>query len=194
MVRSLARPALLLAALLAVPALAASDEAVAKPVKTVVQSVRYGRDKAALQHFATEAQGAYLLGDAWKTATDAQRAEFKELFKELFAKMAFPKVRENFKNLANISYDAPKLEGETASVASVILIHHPLRKQELKLRYTVVKEGAAWRVKDVTVLGDSMLQGIRDDQIKTLMTQGGWDRLLGRMREVSQELKSQPLK
>jgi phospholipid transport system substrate-binding protein len=193
MVRSLARPVLLLATLLAVPAFAA-NEAVTKPVKTVVQSVRYGKDKLALQHFATDAQGAYLLGDDWQKGTDAQREEFKELFKELFAKMAFPRVRENFKNLANITYDEPKLSGDTATVGSVIFIDHPLKKQELKLKYTVVQDGKAWKVKDVAVLGDSMLQGIRDDQIRTLMGQGGWPRLLEVMRAKVQELKSVPLK
>ena len=78
----------LVALTLAVPALAAPSketEAVTKPVKTVVQSVRYERDAAALKHFGSEEQGKFLLGDAWAKGTDAQREEFKQLFQGLFA-------------------------------------------------------------------------------------------------------------
>lgn len=192
MLRTLARPVLLLATLLAVPALAA-DDAAAKPVKTVFQSVRYGRDLAALKLFATDAQSTYLLGEHWQKATDAQRKEFQSLFLQLFGKKAFPAVRQNFKNLASVTYDAPKVEGDSAVVGSVVYINHPLKKQELKLRYTAVKEAGAWKVKDVEVLGDSMLKGIKKD-VDTLMAQGGWDRLLARMREESKKLEGVQLK
>ena len=97
-------------------------------------------------------------------------------------------MRENFKNLATINYDPAKVSGDGASVGSLILINHPLKKQELKLKYDVVKEGAAWKVKDVSVLGDSMLLGIRDDQVRPIMKEGGWDNLLALMRVKAKEL------
>ena len=70
-----------------------------------------------------------------------------------------------------------------ATVASTIFIKHPLKTQEMKLKYRLVKDAAAWKVVDVTVLGSSMLTDIRDTQVKPLMAQGGWDKLLSRMRE-----------
>lgn len=175
----------------AVPALAApnaANEAVVKPVKTVVQAVRYEKDDKALANFGGEQQGRFLLGDDWAKATDAQRKEFLQLFHTLFAKIAFPKVRENFKNLASITYDEPQVEGAKAHVGSTIFINHALKKQELKVKYALEKEGAAWKVVDVAVLGDSMLTGIRDDQVRPLMKEGGWDGLLGAMRAKAQEL------
>jgi phospholipid transport system substrate-binding protein len=176
----------LAALILSVPALAApkeKDDAVAKPVKTVVQSVRYERDALALKHFGSDEQGKFLLGDAWAKGTDAQREEFKKLFQGLFAKIAFPRVRENFKNLDSITYEPSQVTGNEATVASTIFIKHPLKTQEMKLKYRLVKDAAAWKVVDVTVLGSSMLTDIRDTQIKPLMAQGGWDKLLSRMRE-----------
>lgn len=191
MIRTLARSALLVTALVAVPALAAGPaDAAVKPVKTVVQSVRYNKDALALKQFALDAQGEYLLEGNWKTATPAQREEFKKLFQVLFAKIAFPKIRENFEHLATINYDPAKVEGDTATVGSLILINHPLKKQELKLKYDTVKEGGTWKVKDVTVLGDSMLLGIRDDQIRPIMANGGWDNLLKLMRVKAAELSA----
>ncbi|MCE9673846.1 ABC transporter substrate-binding protein [Myxococcus stipitatus] len=175
----------LLAALcLAVPALAApKEDAVAKPVKTVVQSVRYERDAAALKHFGGEEQGKFLLGDSWDKGTDAQRKEFVSLFQGLFAKLAFPRVRENFKNLDSITYEPSQVQGNEATVDSTVFIKHPLKTQEMKLKYRLVKEASAWKVVDVTVLGSSMLQDIRDTQVQPLLQQGGWDLLLGRMRQ-----------
>ncbi len=173
----------------AVPALAAKEDAVAKPVKTVVQSVRYERDALALKHFGSEEQGKFLLGDAWDQGTDAQRKEFVTLFQDLFANIAFPRVRENFKNLDSITYEPSQVQGGEASVASTVFIKHPLKTQEMKLKYRLVKEAAAWKVVDVTVLGSSMLQDIRDTQVKPLMAQGGWDLLLERMRTELAKVK-----
>jgi len=40
-----------------------------------------------------------------------------------------------------------------------------MKKQELKVKYELIKNKNGWQVIDVAVLGDSMLKGIRDDQI-----------------------------
>lgn len=183
------RPLALLATLaLALPAFAAPNETVAKPVKTVVQSVRYSKDDLALKQLANEEQGRFLLGEDWEKGTDAQRKEFTRLFNSLFAKIAFPKVRDNFKNLASITYEDPVVEGDTAKVKSVVVIEHPMKKQEMKLQYSLVKAQGAWKVLDVAVLGDSMLTGIRDDQVRPIMKQGGWEHLLTLMRQKDAEL------
>src|SRR5437016_2473312 len=90
-----------LALLVTVPAFAAHDEIV-KPLRTVVGSVRYNKDKAALKLFATEEQGRLLLGTDWAKGSEAQRKEFQDLFQTLFAQIAFPKVREDFKYLDSV--------------------------------------------------------------------------------------------
>ncbi|HYI02369.1 ABC transporter substrate-binding protein [Hyalangium sp.] len=185
---------LLAALVLALPALAAPNEAVSKPVKTVVQSVRYGKDLAALKHFGGEQQARFLVGADWDKASEAQRKEFVQIFHNLFAKIAFPKVRDNFKNLASITYDDPQVNGEEAQVASTVVIDHPVKKQELKLKYSLAKDKAGWKVVDVAVLGDSMLTGIRDDQVRPLLNEGGWEALLKAMREKDKELEKVVLK
>jgi phospholipid transport system substrate-binding protein len=185
---------LALLSMLALPLLARAapaDDAITKPVKIVVQSVRLSKDELALKHFAADEQGRFLLGESWDQGTDAQRKEFTTLFKRLFSLIAFPKVRDNFKNLISITYDAPKLEGSKATVSSIVLIDHPMKKQELKLVYSVLQEKEGWKVLDVKVLGDSMLTGIRDDQVQPILKQGGWDRLLELMRAKNAELSAQ---
>jgi len=183
---------LCLAAVLPTAALAAHDEVV-KPLKTVVGSVRYGKDLAALKLFAGDEQGKYLCGAEWEKGTADQRKEFTQLFQTLFGKIAFPKVRKNFENLDSITYEEPKVDADKAEVASTILINHPLKKQELKLKYTLSNHGG-WKVVDVAVLGDSMLQGIRDDQVQPILKEGGWPHLLDLMKQKAKELDAQPLK
>ncbi len=165
-----------------------NDEFV-KPLKLVINSVRFGKDLAALKQFAGEEQGKQLLGAEWAKGTPAQQKEFVELFHQLFGKMAFPKIRKNFENLDTVLYDEAVVAGDKANVGSTILINHPLKKQELKVKYELLKGKGGWSVVDVSVLGDSMIQGIRQDQIIPIMKDGGWDGLLKAMRERNAELK-----
>lgn len=189
------RATLSVALLLSLPALAATPkDEVSKPLKTIVNSVRYGKDNAALKLFAAEEQGKMLVADSWAKGTDAQRKEFQELFMTLFGKIAFPKIRKNFENLDTVLYEEPTITGDTANIASTILINHPLKKQELKVKYQLVKQAGAWKVVDVAVLGDSMLTGIRDDQVQPILKESGWDGLLKAMRAKAAELKDVQLK
>ncbi|HET9450554.1 MAG TPA: ABC transporter substrate-binding protein [Aggregicoccus sp.] len=185
--------ALLTALALALPALAApaasgaSTKAPLKPLTTLINGVRYGKDALALQQFDGEAQGRFLFGDDWAKGTEAQRKEFARLFHGVLAKIAFPELREKFKHLQAVQYEDPKVDGERATVGSTILILHPLKKQEMKVKYTVHKSGAAWKVVDVSTLGDSMLTGLRDEQVRPLLKEGGWEAVMKALRSEAQK-------
>lgn len=184
--------AALIAGFLPAEARAAGNAAVEKPMKSLISAVRYGKDDLALKMLDGEAQGRALLAGDWDKGTPAQRAEFVKLFHTLFAGIAFPNIRGNLKNLATTLYDKPAVTGDTAKCRSTIVIDHPLKKQELSVEWQLgkaAKEG--WRVVDVTVLGTggfSMLSDIRKDQIVPLMAKGGWDGLLGAMRQRAEAI------
>lgn len=186
--------ACLITAAFATPSFAAGNDDVVKPLKTVVGSVRYGKDLAALKQFAGEEQGKFLLGDDWAKGTPAQQKEFVELFQTLFAKIAFPRIRENFKHLETVLYDAPKVEGDSATTNSTIVILHALKKQELKVKYRLARSAGSWKVVDATVLGASMLGDIKTEQIVPIMKEGGWEHLLKLMREKAKEVEGVKLK
>ena len=186
---------LLALALLSFSTFAATPkDEVTKPLKVVINSVLYGKDVLALKSFAGEEQGKQLMGEPWAKGTDAQRKEFVELFHQLFGKIAFPKIRKNFENLDTVLYDEPVITADRAEITSTILINHPLKKQELKVKYQLIKGKAGWQVIDVAVLGDSMLKGIREDQIQPLFKEGGWDGVLKAMKDKNAELKDIVLK
>jgi phospholipid transport system substrate-binding protein len=168
----------------------------AKPLQAVIGNIRQSRDLKALSYFHGDEQGKFLTGEYWAKATPEQQKEFVKRFHELFGKIAFPKVRRNFEHLATVLYDPPKKDGDRTTVESVVKIDHPVNKQELKLRYWVAQDKAAWKVVDVEVLGDSMLKSIRDDQVIPLLKEGGWDKLLKAMRDklAEKELADAKLK
>ncbi len=191
--RSAALLASLTLAFTAFSSFAAPGDEVSKPVKTLIGSIRAERDLSALKFMAGDEQGRILLGEQWEKATPEQRKEFISLFHTLFAKIAFPNVRDNFKNLDTILYQQPKIDGAKAELGSTILINHPLKKQELKLKYQLINQ-KGWKVVDVAVLGDSMLEGIRKDQIEPIMKEGGWPLLLDLMKKKDAELKNVKVK
>lgn len=192
-VKSLRSLTLLAGLALALPALAATKDEVTKPLKALVGNVRYERDTAALKQFAAEAQGQYLMGADWQKGTPAQRQEFTRLFQSVFAKKAFPQIRDNFKYLASVTYGEPKVEGAQASADSTVLINHPLKKQEFKLKYALAQEAGGWKVVDVKVLGDSMLDSAKV-QIDELKKEGGWEAVLKALRDLDASLKGVKLK
>jgi len=165
----------------------ASDDAT-KPVKTVITLIRNGNDGQVFKYVDMNGVSRYLLGDYYGKATKEQLTEFNSLFQTVFAKMAFPRIRENFKDVSAITYETPEVEGSRAKVGSTIFIKHPLKTQEMKLKYTLVKTASGWKLTDVAVLGDSMMESIRDDQVRPLLAAGGMEKLLEALRAKKKEL------
>lgn len=156
----------------------------------LINSVRYGQDKAALAFMDGDTEARELLGAAYDKGTPEQRAEFVRLFHHIFAGVAFPKMRGNFEHLTTITYDAPEVKGARTDIGSVIHIQAGPKEQELRVRYWLSKgaDGKP-RVVDVTIQGDkSMLTNIRDDQIQPILAEGGWTKLLDLMRERAKDL------
>jgi phospholipid transport system substrate-binding protein len=157
-------------------------------VKQLVLAVREGRDADAIRLMDGEGQARFIFGDDASTVTEAMRNEFVPLFGRVFAAIAFPRVRENFKNLASINYEpAEGLDGD-ARVRSTVVLDHPLKKQEIKLECVLRKTAQGWRVLDVKVLGDSVMTAIRDDQIRPLVRDKGWDAVMSALRTKDAEL------
>ena len=118
----------------------------------------------------------------------AQRAEFVSLFHKVFSAIAFPKIRESFEHLETILYEAPKIDGDRAELGSTLVILHPMKKQEIRVRYVLARE-KGWKVVDVTVQGDkSMLTNVRNDQVAPILKEGGLPHLLDLMRKRAAEL------
>jgi phospholipid transport system substrate-binding protein len=163
---------------------AQSNKAILKPVKAIIPAIRAGKDALVWQNVNLDAVSRHLLQDWYQGSTETQRKEFARLFQSLFTKMVFPRVQENLKNLSLQVYDSPKISGNEATVDSRIELFHELKKQEIKMQYSLVKEKGAWKVVDVAVLGGSILQGIREEHVQPKLNEGGITALLGYMQTL----------
>lgn len=171
--------------------------AIEKPIRTLINAVRYSRDDLALKMLDGDRQAQILLDKEWSEATGEQKKRFKSLFHQLFAAIAFPQIRDNFEHLETILYEKPEIKGDRASIRSTLVILHPLKKQEIKVEYELKKNGADWQVVDVTILGTggkSMLTDIKEQQVQQIFAQGGWDHLLGAMETRAKQLEAQQKK
>ena len=170
----------------------AADETAAmhKVLKRTIGAIRYKRTNKALAQFDGQAQGRFLAGSYWAKATEAQRQSFVRLFHKMFAGIAFPNIQKNFKNLETVLYSAPVVKGDAAKVGAVIVILHPLKKQEIQATFDLVKRGGGWRVMDVQVKGNpSMLTRIRDDQVQKILAKGGWAKLISLLQKRTAKFK-----
>lgn len=155
---------------------AAADAAA--PVKKLITLIRAGEDAQAMKQLDMNTVSKSILGNYFNTTTPQQLKEFISLFETLFPQIAFPKIRETMKDISSISYGTPDIKGAEAFLNSSIFIRQSLKTQELKLRYTLVKTSQGWKVKDAAILGDSILQSIRDDQAQPVLKDGGVEALL----------------
>ncbi|MDF2695973.1 MAG: hypothetical protein K0S65_4356, partial [Labilithrix sp.] len=166
------------------------EELAQRAVKQLVQAVREGRDTDALRLMDLEGEARFFFGDDWSKVTNAMRQEFITLFGRVFAAIVFPRVRDNFKTLASITYEPAELRNDEARVKSTVVLDHPLKKQEIKVEYVIRQTASGWRVFDVKVLGDSMMTGLRDDQIRPMARDSGWDAVVTALRTKDAELAS----
>ena len=174
------------------PAAAAPPAAkVKKPIQTFVNAVRYDKTQLALKYVDGEAQGALLLGDEWAKGTPAQRGEFIKLFHVVFSQIAFPKLKDNLQKIETILYGAPQEDGGFTLITSTLVVLHPMKKQEVKVLYRLSQTAGQYRLVDVTFEGDeSLLTHVREEQIRPLLADGGWDGLLGQLRTRVAEIEA----
>lgn len=122
---------------------------------------------------------ASVIGQPWRSATPAQKAEFQKEFAQLVTttysaalasydddKVLFQPMRENFANR------------QTMRISSVIV-----RKtgQRIPVTYDVERMGDRWKVYDFSIENVSMVQSYRSQFASTLAS-GGMPALLDRLR------------
>lgn len=171
-------------------ALTDAQKEVLKPIKTLVNAIRFSKDDLASATLAHEEMSKDLLRGSWEKLTEAERKEFVDGFAFLLRKISFPKAREIFEHLDAIVYDPPVVDGDRARVRSTIVIHRDYKKEEISLEYVLVRRDR-WQIFDVVSEGEGTLDGIREDQIEPLVEEGGTRLLMEKLRAKVEEVRKQ---
>jgi len=168
-------PALLLGALLSSTGVWAgkSDKSVEKTIKTVLTSVRYGKDSIAVKKIDFDKMAELSMGESWKDVSTADRKKLSSGIQTITEKLSFPKGRALFKHLDAILYDAPRVTNDKAHLKTTIVVHRDYKKQEMVIDFVLYRSPNGWKIVDTVILGESTLEGFYEDQIEPLLDKGG---------------------
>lgn len=146
-----------------------------KPIKTLVNAIRYSKDDLATKQIGYDVMVEKLMDTSWKDTTDADKKELTAGMEKLIRGISFPAGRDIFKYLDNVLYDAPRVDGDSVKVKSTVVIHRDLKKSEIVIDWVLARSpsNGQWKVYDTVMQGESTLAGIRDEQIKPLLKEGG---------------------
>lgn len=159
-----------------------------KPIKTLINAIRYSKDDLATKQIAYDVMVEKLLQDEWTKASDADKKEITANMEKLIRCISFPAGRDIFKYLDNVLYDAPRADGDVTKVKSTVVVHRDLKKTELVIDWAVSKSGGQWKIYDTIMQGESTLAGIRDEQVKPLLKEGGLPAVKKAMNEKIAEV------
>lgn len=157
---------------------------VASIVKSMVQSIKNDRDVQALKQMDMTKISAFLLEDYNGPSTNTLRSEFDNLITSHISKYIFAHLRNTIKEASTITYGAPEVENDKASVLSIFKILNPVKNQEIKLRFSLTKSKKGWKITDLTYAVDrSIFTNLRDDKIRPWLKAGGLEHAVNELRK-----------
>ena len=106
------------------------------------------------------------LATNWKKATDKERRDFTELFRQLIENSYVGKL-EAYTNEV-VEYPAEKIEGKTAVVDTLI----KTASADIPVSYKLYQKNDHWRVYDVIIEGVSLISNYRNTYQEIMKKEG----------------------
>jgi len=135
------------------------------------------------KRFDFRAMSQRTLATNWKKATDAEKQEFTDLFKQLIQSSYVGKL-EAYTN-EKVEYVAEKAKGRKAVVETLI----KTASADIPLNYKMYSKDGDWLVYDVIIEGVSLISNYRSSY-QTIVKQEGFDGLMAKMKAKIEELKT----
>ena len=139
------------------------------------------------ERFDFRAMSQRTLATNWKKASDAEKQEFTDLFKQLIQSSYVGKL-EAYTN-ETVEYVAEKAKGRKALVETMI----KTASADIPLNYKLYSKDGDWLVYDVIIEGVSLISNYRSSY-QTIVKQEGFDGLMAKMKAKIEELKAAPAK
>jgi len=137
------------------------------------------------ERFDFRAMSQRTLATNWKKASDAEKQEFTDLFKQLIQSSYVGKL-EAYTN-ETVEYVAEKAKGRKALVETMI----KTASADIPLNYKMYSKDGNWLVYDVIIEGVSLISNYRSSY-QTIVKQEGFDGLMAKMKAKIKELDAQP--
>ncbi len=135
--------------------------------------------------FDPEELTKFVLGRHWRTATDAQRKEFRQLFEDLTVKTYSSRFSQYSGEQFVVKDSKPAPEGDEHFVPSAI--ERP-NGPPLRIDWRVRRNGDGWRITDIIVEGVSMALTYRQEYASFIQKNDGKvQALIDRMKSKAAE-------
>jgi phospholipid transport system substrate-binding protein len=128
------------------------------------------------ERFDWEEMSKRTLARHWKDRTQAERAEFIDLFGRLLERTYLDKV-EGYSG-EKVLYVDEKVEGNYGLVAVKIVTK---QDTEIQVQYRLKKKGAEWLVYDISIEGVSLVNNYRK-QFDSILIRSSYDDLVEKLR------------
>jgi len=120
------------------------------------------------------------LGSEWAARTDAERAEFSDLLKQLVRRAYERNLRKTLD--FNIEYVEEKAKGETMVVMTRAVSKTDKRAEPIEIAYKLAKRDGAWRVQDIITDSVSLVSSYRS-QFTKIVKKSGFPVLIQKMKD-----------
>ena len=135
------------------------------------------------KRFDFAAMSQRTLATNWKKATDKEKQDFTDLFRQLIQNSYVGKL-EAYTNEV-VEYPAEKAEGKKAVVETLI----KTASADIPVNYKLYKKNHDWLVYDVIIEGVSLISNYRSSY-QTIVKKEGFDGLMSKMKEKLKELET----
>ncbi|MDC0747816.1 MlaC/ttg2D family ABC transporter substrate-binding protein [Polyangium mundeleinium] len=120
------------------------------------------------------------LGSEWAARTDAEKAQFSDLLKQLVRKS----YERNLKKTLdfNIEYTAEEKKGDAIVVKTRAVSKKDARSEPVEIAYVMAEKNGAWRVKDIITDDVSLVSSYRS-QFTKIVKKDGFPALIKKMKD-----------
>jgi len=122
------------------------------------------------------------LGRYWLTLSEAQRAEFVDLFADLLERSYIPKIE--LYGGEKIIYGGEHVDGDAATLSTKIITKNG---NAVPIDYRLLKHGERWMIYDISVDGISIVLNYRT-QFNKIMQASGYNGLVEKMKSKRGQL------
>jgi phospholipid transport system substrate-binding protein len=120
------------------------------------------------------------LGSEWAPRSDAEKAQFSDLLKQLVRKS----YERNLKKILNydVDYVSEEADGSAVMVKTKAKSRSDAREEPLEITFKVAPKGNSWKVQDIVTEGVSLVSSYRG-QFTKIVKKDGFPALLQKMKD-----------
>jgi phospholipid transport system substrate-binding protein len=120
------------------------------------------------------------LGSEWAARTDAEKAQFKDLLKQLVTKSYEKNLKKTLDFEINYTGEAP--DGSAIKVKTTAKSKTDARGEPVEINFKMAQKGGAWKVIDIETEGVSLVSSYRS-QFTKIIKKDGFPGLIQKMKD-----------